>query len=152
MANVLIPAGAEQPNVLHALTRKRAQLAGQIEHHKCELNRLTAELEHIDASIRIFNSDIDVTAIRSKPFPPPHRATTGEVTSTVFDVLREAGSPVSSREIAVQLMQNRGLNIEDPMLLAVMTKRVGACLRNNRQKGFVRAIARAGDQGWELLP
>jgi hypothetical protein len=32
MANDLIPDGAEQPNVLHALTRKRAELAGKIEH------------------------------------------------------------------------------------------------------------------------
>jgi hypothetical protein len=152
MANDPIPEGAERPNVLHALTRKRAQLAGQIERCQFELSRLAAELKHIDAAIRIFNPEINIGVIRSKPVRPRCRASTGEVTQIVFDLLRDAdGSPVTSRDIALTLMNNRGLNPNNRELTLLMVRRVCACLRNNRKKGFVRTVPSLDDfQGWVL--
>jgi hypothetical protein len=54
-------------NVLHALTRKRAGLAGQIERCQLSLRRVIAELDHIDAAIRISNPAVDIGTIRSEP-------------------------------------------------------------------------------------
>lgn len=151
MANELIPWDAEQPNVLHALTRKRAEVAGQIEHNQLQLRHLIGELDHIDAVIRIFNPSIDVGAIRSKPVPPRHAAFKGEVTECVFDALRDAPGPLSSRDIAKLLMRGRGLDPEDRELMVLMTKRVCACLRVQRMKGLLRNTPYPGGlQGWEI--
>jgi hypothetical protein len=151
MANELIPEGADQPNVLHALTRKRAEIAGQIEHNQLSLRHLIAELDHIDAAIRIFNPAIDIAAIRSKPVPPRHAAFKGEVTRIVFRSLREAGGPLTSRDIALLLMRERGLNPDDRELSVIMVKRICACLRVQKRKGLVRNAVSLGNlQGWEL--
>jgi hypothetical protein len=150
MTNIAVPFDADQPNVLHALTRKRAELAGQIEHTQLELRHLIAELDHIDAAIRIFNPAVDIGAIRSKPVPPRHAAFKGEVTRIVFKVLREAKGPVSSRDIAKVLMWERGLNSDDRELSVIMVKRVLACLRVQKRKGLIRNAPYAGGLlGWE---
>ncbi len=152
MANELIPFDADQPNVLHALTRKRAEIAGQIEHNQLSLRHLIAELDHIDATIRIFNPAIDIEAIRSKPVPPRHAAFKGEVTRVVFNALREAKTPLTSRDIALRLMSERGLNPDDRELSVIMVKRVCACMRVQKMKGLVQIAAMLGNlQGWELV-
>ncbi len=152
MANDLIPAGAEQPNVLHALTRKRAEIAGQIEHNQLSLRHLIAELDHIDAAIRIFDPAVDIGRIRAKPVPPRHAAFKGEVTRIVFNTLREAREPVSSRDIALRLMKERGLNPDDRELSVIMVKRICACLRVQKKKGLIRNAPYAGGlQGWEVV-
>lgn len=150
-SNNVIPFDAEHPNVLHALTRKRAEIAGRIEHNQFELRRLISELDHVDATIRIFDPSVDIGGIRAKPVPPRHAAFKGEVTRLVFKMLRSASGPVTSRDIAKALMLERGLDPEDRQLSVVMVKRVGACLRVQRIKGFVRGAAGEGGlQGWEL--
>jgi hypothetical protein len=147
----IVPPGTEQPNVLYALTRKRAEIAGQIEHNQLALRHLIAELDHIDAAIRIFNPDIDIQAIRSKPVPPRHAAFKGEVTRIVFKALREAKEPLTSRDIALRLMKERGLNPDDRELSVIMVRRICACLRVQKQKGLVRNAENLGNlQGWEL--
>ncbi|MDB5499789.1 MAG: hypothetical protein JWP28_3820, partial [Phenylobacterium sp.] len=50
--------------MLHALVRKRAELAGQIAHKEFELQRTLGELTHVDSTIRLFTEDVDVGAIR----------------------------------------------------------------------------------------
>lgn len=151
MANEIIPFDADQPNVLHALTRKRAEVAGQIEHNQLQLRHLIAELDHLDATIRIFNPAIDIGAIRAKPVPPRHAAFKGEVTRVVFRTLRDAREPITSRDIAHRLMTERGLNPDDRELSVIMVKRVCACLRVQKMKGLVRNVPSVGNlQGWEV--
>jgi hypothetical protein len=147
--NDVVPDGVDQPNVLHALTRKRAEIAGKIEHNQLSLRHLVAELDHIDATIRIFNPAIDIQGIRSKPVPPRHAAFKGEVTRVVLDALREADGPLTSREIARLLMDQRGLNPEDRELMVIMVKRVCACLRVQRRRGLAKTAPLIGNlQGW----
>jgi hypothetical protein len=149
--NDIVPADADQPNVLHALTRKRAEIAGKIEYNQLELRHLIAELDHIDAAIRIFNPDIDIGAIRSKPVPPRHTAFKGEVTRVVLKTLREAKAPLTSRDLAMILMKERGLNPDDRELALIMVKRVGQCLQAKRRNGLVRVASSIGAlQAWEI--
>ncbi|MFC3071209.1 hypothetical protein [Phenylobacterium soli] len=149
--NDLIPPDAEHPNVLHALIGKRAEIAGRIEHTQLQLRHLITELDHLDATIRVFDPTVDVGDIRSKPVPPRHAAFKGEVTRIVFRTLRSADGPVTSRDIARRLMTERGLNPEDRELSIIMVKRVCACLRVQRHRGLVRnAPAEGSLQGWTL--
>lgn len=51
----------------------------------------------------------------------------------------KATEPLTSRDIALQLITERALNKDDEMLLRLMTKRVGVALRTLRQKSGVRS-------------
>ena len=129
-----------EPHVITALVRKRAELAGDIENGQKEVQRMIGELEGLDATIRLFDPDYRVEAIRPKAFRPPDDwSKRGEMTRIVLDILRQAAEPLTSRDIAVQLVAERALEPTDK-LLRLMTKRVGVALRGQRDKGSVRSI------------
>ena len=44
-----------ESHVLSGLVAKRAELAGEVEHHRGELHRLAEALSHVDATIRLFD-------------------------------------------------------------------------------------------------
>ena len=56
---------------ISALVRKRAELAGLIEHTRAELDRMTANLGHLDATLHLFDPEIRLDAIRPKADPAP---------------------------------------------------------------------------------
>ena len=152
MANPLIPHRAEQPNVLSGLIRKRAEIAGLIEHAQAQIERYTAELDHVEATIRIFNKEVDIGAIGSRPVPPRHAAYKGEVSRLVRHTLSQAPDPLTSRDLALVLMTERSLPLGDKELAVVMVKRVCACLITLRRKGRVRVAGIRGSlQTWEWV-
>jgi hypothetical protein len=150
MANELVNPEADSPNVLHALIRKRAEVAGKIQANQQELRGLVAELDALDSTLRIFDPDIDVCDIDPKPVPVRHQAFKGEVTRIVTSVLRKADDYVTSTDIAMVMMERRNLPRDDRSLVTLMTKRVGACLRKMLDKGLIeKKILETGRAGWK---
>ena len=93
-----------------ALVRKRAELAGLIELRRAELDTLTANLGHLDATLRLFDSEIRLDAIRPKAPRPAADPGRPEITTRmVLDVLRRAGEPLSAKEIAARLLAEMGV-------------------------------------------
>src|ERR1700691_170446 len=139
----------ENEHVLGGLTRKRAEIAGQIEHTQAALRKLVTALDEIDASIRIFDPEADIGAIKAKAYPPRHAAFRGEMMRHVMGCLRIATEPVTSRDIATVVMKARGLNPDDAELSVTIRKRVGACMWKLKQSGYVREASIAGGlKGW----
>jgi hypothetical protein len=97
----------ENEHVLGGLTRKRAEIAGQIEHTQATLRKLVADLDAIDAAIRIFDPEADIGAIKAKAYPPRHAAFRGEMMRHVMGCLRMASEPVTSRDIATGTQARR---------------------------------------------
>ena len=139
----------ENEHVLGGLTRKRAEIAGQIEHTQAVLRKLVTDLDAIDAAIRIFDPEADIGAIKPKVYPPRHAAFRGEMMRHVMGCLRVASEPVTTRDVATVVMKARGLNPDDPELLVTIRKRVGACMWKLKQAGYVREVPIAGElKGW----
>jgi hypothetical protein len=139
----------ENEHVLGGLTRKRAEIAGQIEHTQAALRRLVTDLDAIDAAIRIFDPEADIGAIKAKAYPPRHAAFRGEMMRHVMGCLRVATEPVTSRDIATVVMKARGLNPDDAGLAVTIRKRVGACMWKLKQAGYAREVPIAGElKGW----
>ena len=153
MVHHAITEGVNHPNLLNGLVAKRAEIAGQIEANQQQLRKLIVDLDAIEATIRVFDPDIDMMAIHPRPVPPRHAAFKGEVTRIVFKALREAKHPVTSRDIAKTLMRERGLNVDDKDVVVMMTKRVGACLKTQKNKGYVRSVDIEGSTllGWVMV-
>jgi len=140
--------------VITGLVRKRAELAGAIENAQADLHRMIQELEHLDATIRLFDGNYQVEAIKPKTFRPPENwSKRGEMTRICLDILRQAAEPLTTRDIAFQLMQERALDTADANMLRLMTKRVGVALRGQRDKGVVTSSEGPGQVlVWRTAP
>lgn len=142
----------ERPNTLSGLIEKRREISGKIEHHQRVLNDLIIDLDHVDHTIHLFDPDCDVALASPKPFPARHAAYRGEMQRFVLDALRAATDPVTSLEIAIEVVKGRGLDPNDPRAVTLIRKRVGACLSKLKNKGIVREVPQAGEQkGWEMV-
>lgn len=141
----------ERPNTVAGLLGKRREIAGQIEHHQRVLNDLIIDLDHVDHTIRLFAPDLDVSLAQPKLFPPRHQAFRGEMLRFVLGALRQAQGPLTSLQIALEVVKGRGLDPNDARAVSLIRKRVGACLFKLKQKGVVREVPQAGEyKGWEM--
>lgn len=141
-----------ETHVISALVHKRAQIAGDIENAQEAMKRLVAELEHVDATIRLFDPDYRIEGIKPTAFRPPDDwSKRGEMTRVILDLMRQAKEPLTPRDLAASLMKLRGLDCGDRKLLVKMTKRVGAALRHARDRKLAKASQAAGMfMVWEI--
>jgi hypothetical protein len=56
----------------------------------------------------------------------------------ILSILRLAAEPLTTRDIALELLVTRALDKNDQRLLRMMTKRVGVALRGQKDSGRVR--------------
>src|SRR3981189_1699562 len=92
------PLPDEQPVTINALRNKRAKIAGQIALHEADINRLRADLIHLDSVLRLFDPELnpeDIAAQKRFPRRTEYFAR-GEMSQRVFDALRS----VSANELA----------------------------------------------------
>lgn len=143
----------ERPNTVSGLVAKRREIAREIERLQAELRQRVTELDHVEATIHLFDPNMELEEINARPVPQRHRAFRGEVTRIVLSALRNASRPLATWEITRHLMGERGLDTANKGLVRVMNKRVGACLRDQRKKGRV-VSERTEGQGlvWRLGP
>lgn len=125
-----------EPHVVTALKAKRGELAGAIDALQDQLRQAMIDMDHIDATLRMFDPDIELDEIRPKPLPPRHRAFKGQVTRAILAMLRSEGA-MDARAITLRLMAERELNVNDKGLQKAMHKRIGAALRNLRERHLV---------------
>lgn len=138
--------------VLTGLVKRRAELAGQIESTHDKLRQLVADLENLDATILQFDPKHSVEAIKPKAFRPPKDwANRGEMSRFVLSLLRQAAEPMTTRDLALEMLVSRALDKSDQRLLRLMTKRVGVALRGQRGNGLVRCQQGPGQYMlWEV--
>jgi hypothetical protein len=137
-------------HVLSGLIAKRAELAGQIEMMQREMRQLVATIGHIDATIRAFDPNADLEDIKPK-LPPRFQAFKGEVSRLVLDALRKSKSPLPVSDLTLVVAAGRGINPDDKPFMRILSRRVGACLRNLRKKNLVLMTRPPGSLGlWKI--
>lgn len=140
----------DRPNTVAGLIEKHREIAGKIEAKRRELAALVSDLEAIEHTIRLFDPDAQLG--RAKPLPSPHAAFKGEMRRDVLAALRAASGPLTSLDIARQVVAARMLP-DDAKTVTMMRKRVGAALYKLRAKGWVEEVPQAGEyKGWRLAP
>jgi len=143
-----------ESHVVSALTAKRAELAGEIELGTRHLHQLRAALEHLDATLCLFDPAAVPDAIEPKVWrPKADWAKRGEMTRVCLDTLRQASAPLCNRDIAIMLMTARGMDTDSDRLVKLIAKRVGCCLRGQRDMGRVASEEGPGQTVvWRLAP
>ena len=73
------------------------------------------------------------------------------MTRIVLSILRMAAEPLTTRDVAYQLLIERALDKSDQRLLRLMSKRGGVALRLRRDNGRLRSVQGPGQFNlWEL--
>jgi hypothetical protein len=126
--------------VVTGLVKRRAEIAGQIEAVHEQLKKLLADLEAIDSALGVFDPSIVAETIKPKAIRPPSDwASYGQTSRIALNILRSSSEPLTTRDVALQMLVERALNKDDQRLLRLMTKRVGVALRHQRDQNIVRS-------------
>lgn len=129
----------DRPNTVAGLVAKHAELVALREKYKAEIKKLTVDIDHLDAAVRMFDPDAETYAI--KEYVTKHRAQKGSVKRFVLDAFREATGPLTSRQITEMWAADRGL-VADEATLVQLRKRIGACIKSCVLQDLVE------DRGW----
>lgn len=142
----------ERPNAIAALKDKRGEIAGRVDALQDQLRQALIDLDHVDSTILLFDPDAELDEIKAKPMPPRHHAFKGQVTRAILDMLRKSPIPMDGTVITTRLMEERELNLADKRLVKTIQKRVGAALRNMRERGLVTSAEprKGGLLAWSI--
>ena len=137
-------------HVIGALRHKRAELAGMLRQLEQQLVQQRANLAHVDATMRLFDPDIRPNAIP----PKQQRARNawfrpGECLRLVYDELRKATQPVTTRELAERIMRIKAIPAADDQHRELVQKTLLGSL--NRAKQTIARVEVAGVVNWRLI-
>jgi hypothetical protein len=137
-------------HVVSALRNKRAELAGMVGQLEQQLARQRTNLAHLDATMRLFDPEIGPQEIR----PRQQRAHStwfrqGECLRLIYDGLRDAPGPLTTRELAEQIMRAKAIPAGDDRSRELIQKTVLGSL--NRAKATIARVEAAGVVSWRLV-
>lgn len=139
-----------EPNVIGALRNKRAELAGVLRQLEQQLAQQRTNLSHLDATMRLFDAQIRPKDIR----PRQQRARNawfrpGECLRLIYDELREATQPLTTRELAERIIRVKDMPPGDDQRRERIQKTLLGPL--NRAKQTIARVESAGVASWRLI-
>ena len=139
-----------EPHVIGALRDKRSELDGMLRQLEQQLVLQRANLAHVDATMRLFDPDIRPNDIRPKQ-PRERNAwfRQGECLRLIYDELREATQPATTRELAERIMRVKAIPAADDDRRERVQKTLLASL--NRAKQTIARVEIAGVVRWQLI-
>ena len=99
-----------EKHVITALNRKYAELKGQADRHSNEARKLRKSMAHVEATIRLFREDYDVSAIAPvMPNKAIRWRSNGYGIRLAIQALKEADKPLTTHEVAVLVIERAGI-------------------------------------------
>jgi hypothetical protein len=138
-----------EPHIIGALRDKRRELVGIVMSLEQQLVVHRAGLTHLDATMRLFDPELRPEEMR----PRQRRSCNawlrpGECLRLIYDVLRDAPAPVTTRELAERIVAVKSLAVTDDRQRALIQKTILASL--SRAKATIERIETAGVVGWRV--
>jgi hypothetical protein len=137
-------------HVVSALVRKYGEIKGKLIAAEKHSRKLRADLGHLDAVLKLFRTNYETAAIiATRPKRPIRWGKRGQGWRTAIDVLRRADSPMTAREIGLQVARKLGVETKGEPLRYLVTS-IGDSLQRATKKGIARRI---GDypRRWEIV-
>jgi hypothetical protein len=126
---------------LYALERLHAELGGRILANRKEATRLTQDMRHVEAVLKLIEPSFDVRriAVRRRNRQNPWFKK-GEMFRHAIDILKHADEPITAREITEAMLRAQGFE-PDRKAVRSLFGGVQASLRNHDGK----TVERVGD-------
>jgi hypothetical protein len=136
-------------NIIKTLTSKRDGIERTIATYQKRIEEARRDLSHVNATIRLFETGRTEEGARYVDTLRLFKR--GEIWGLCKAALEKEG-PLDSRELAVRLIQHRGLDIEDTVLRKSLTLRVVQALRMQQKRGKVQMVEkRKGRILWRII-
>jgi hypothetical protein len=139
--------------VVSALKTKRVEIASQIEDYREKMRLAVIALDHVEASLRLFDPDVDMGQLGPRKVAQVLYDTKGDTGRIILDALRTATMPLTTATVCEAVMKARDLDTNDKGLCRLMMKRTLANLKHwSRKRGLIRSMPGPGQQFlWELV-
>jgi hypothetical protein len=133
--------------------KRRAMLTYEIEQTHERLRQMVIDLENLDATLLQFDPELEIESIKPRAFRPPKDwSKRGEMMRLIFSVPRRTSEPLTTRDIAFELIVERALDKTDQKLIRLMLKRVGVALQHQCGAGWIRSVQEPGQYNlWEMV-
>ncbi|HET7084137.1 MAG TPA: hypothetical protein VFI23_05160 [Rhizomicrobium sp.] len=140
-------------NAIAGLEQRRADIINVINKIKSDMRDAVIQLDHVEATMRIFDPHIDFRAMGGRKVLPVDPAQHGENMRIVLAALVDAGRPLSTAALIEQIIQVRALDRTDSSLRRIVAKRLGPSLRYTEHvRGLIRSSPGPGQMKmWELV-
>lgn len=139
-----------ESHVVSGLVAKHSELAGIIQFHRAEIERVAADLKHLDATIKLFAPETDLRSLGVKRMTSSSASVGGfkhfkskESHTLVLDQLRVATEPLSAVMICTTIMADRGMEDTKELRISIQRTLTGT-LRRLEKRGLVKEVERAG--------
>jgi monoamine oxidase len=139
-----------ESHVVSGLIAKHSELAGIIQFHRAEIERVAADLKHLNATIKLFSPEIDLRSLGAKRVTNSSVSVGGfkhfkskESHTLVLDQLRVATEPLSAVMICTAIMADRGMEDTKELRISIQRTLTGT-LRRLEKRGLVKEVERAG--------
>lgn len=140
----------ERPNTVAGLIDKRRELTTRLKATEATARALTADIDALDAVLRIFAPDIEGRGLKAKRLPTPFTAKKGEMQRLALAMLRETDRPMTSIALAERFCAKRGLKADD-LTLTSLRNRASIAIGRMKARGIVREVPLPGGyKGWRL--
>lgn len=135
-----------ESHVTSGLVAMRSEIAGLLDHHQKEVQRLVSDLVHLDATIKLFSPDFNLNEIKRKQYRQYSRLfKQGDCYRLCLDALRNAAGPISTAAITDEIMARMGLQEEHRK---TVIDSVNNSLRYAEKGGIV---CRSGKDGLSII-
>jgi hypothetical protein len=150
MSAVKLPLPDEHPNTVNAPRNKRSEIVGDIEVHSREIERLRAELVHLDVVLRLFDpgTDPDDIAGRRRRKCTEYFAK-GELSKRVFDALRHNGT-TSAQDLAASAMAEKQIPAGDRATRRAFACKFMSALHDLKRRDHVEKVEHGIGVRWKL--
>lgn len=135
-------------HVVSGLVKKKSTLLGEADHIKAQLKAIEQDIGALDRSILLFDPEFDTRSVRTTKHKPIDRLFKhGELTATVLDVLKAAGSPLRDIEVAERISEKLEVGQD-------ISANVRGSLYALHNKGAVRKATDGPDAylRWDIQP
>jgi hypothetical protein len=128
-------------HVLTALYDKYANVMGRLRHCESDSNKHRADLEHIEATIKLFKPDWTGDGIKPRK---AHRASRwpgrGAGMKAALSILRTATEPLTTRHVVLMVLDRLDMSEPDYDDLKLICSSFNSALRNKAARGGVNLI------------
>lgn len=126
-------------HTISGLLRKRADLFGEAERLRDRLAEIKNDIHAVDRVMLSlgYKGDLDAAMPRQKRDVIFGK---GELTRAILSELRDSEAPLTSRDIAQNIVALRGEDVRDRKYLSDLVKRVSKALRQQREDGNVMSV------------
>jgi hypothetical protein len=135
-------------HAISGLLTKRAELLGEAETIRDRLAAIKNDLDALDRTLRntfAYDGDLETMMPRQKRHVVFGR---GELFRQIMTVLRQANGPMTSRQIAQEIVSTSGMDARDRKFVSDLTKRVSVSCKRVPDGTVRKATDQFGNLVW----